>query len=139
MSQSMVDLRQNTMSNDDHRDVLETKRVEIVHCLNFERTLLLSYLRSKRVFDVDDCEHIMAEKTNRGRAGKLIDFLLKKDSEAYEYFLDVIQVDNANLYETLTGEKASSREYLSTFKVSASFGNQLPIYGAVHESHAVVD
>ena len=112
MTQSLVDLRQNTMSNDDYRDVLETKRVEIVHCLNFERPLLLNYLRSKRVFDVDDCDHIMAEKANRGRAGKLVDFLLMKDSEAYQYFLDVIQVENANLYETLTGDKASSREYL---------------------------
>ena len=110
MTQSLVDLRQCIMSKDDHRDVLETKRVEIVQCLNFERTLLLNHLRSKRVFDVEDCQHIMAEKANRARAGKFIDFLLMKGSEAYQHFLDVIQVENANLYESLTGDKATSRE-----------------------------
>ena len=110
MMQSIGSYHHNNMSNHHHRDILNRKRFEIVECLNFQRTLLLNYLRSNHVFDEEDCELIMAEKADRGRAGKFIDFLLMKGSEAYQHFLDVIQVENANLYESLTGDKATSRE-----------------------------
>ena len=100
------------MSNNDHKDILETKRVEIIQSLNFERKLLLNYLRSNHVFDEEDFELIMAEKANRARAGKLIDFLLKKGSQAYQHFLDVFQVENATLYEFVTGHKATERKFI---------------------------
>lgn len=103
----------NNMSKDDHKYVLDAKRVEIIQSLNFERTLLLNYLRSNHVFDEEDCEIIMAEKANRGRAGKLIDFLVRKGPEEYQHFLGVIQVENATLFESLTGDKATKRKSLS--------------------------
>ena len=93
-----------------HREVLETKRLEIVQSLNCERTMLLNYLRSHQVFDEEDCELILAEKANRARVGKLLDFLVKKGPDAYQHFLDVIQVENSSLYEALTGMKSTSSE-----------------------------
>ena len=96
------------MSNDDYRDVLETKRVEIVKSICCERTLLLNHLRSNRVFDQEDCELINNAATNDARVGKLIDFLLKRGPDAYQHFLDVVQIENPTLYESLTGEKATS-------------------------------
>ena len=96
------------MSSEDHMEILETKRLEIVKSLNCQRTLLLNYLRCKQVFDQEDCELILAEKTNDSRAGKLVDFLVKKGSDACQHFFDVIQVENAALYESLTGMKSTS-------------------------------
>lgn len=97
------------MADEDHREILETKRLEIVKSLNCERSLMLNHLRSSHVFDQEDCELIGAEKTSDGKAGKLVDFLVKKGPEAYKEFLEVILVENAALYETLTGLDASSR------------------------------
>lgn len=96
------------MANDDYRELLETKRVEIVKGINCDRPLLLDYLRSKQVFDQTDCELIRAANTNDARVGKLVDLLRLKEPEAYQYFLDVVQLENPALYESLTGVKASS-------------------------------
>lgn len=96
------------MANVQYRDLLETKRLEIVKSINCERSLLLNHLRANQVFDQEDCELILAKTTNDARVGKLIDYLLKKGPDAYQCFLDVVQFDNPTLFESLTGEKASS-------------------------------
>lgn len=104
------------MSNDEeYREVLETKRVEIVKSINLERPFLLDYLRSNQDFDQTDSELIRAETTNEARVGKLVDFLLLKGRVAYEHFLDVVQIENPTLYETLTGEKANSSKFWYMF------------------------
>lgn len=96
------------MANESYRELLETKRVEIVKSINCERTILLDHLRAKQFFDQADCELIRAATTNEARVGKLIDNLLMKGPDAYQCFLDVVQVDNPTLYESLTGERATS-------------------------------
>ena len=101
------------MANEEYREILETKRLEIVKGINCERSLLLNYLRAKLVFDQEDCELIRAANTNDARVGKLIDFLLTKGPEAYQCFVDVVQIESPTLYESLTGEKASSSKSLS--------------------------
>jgi hypothetical protein len=96
------------MANEEYRELLETKRLEIVKSINCERSLLLNHLRANQVFDQEDCELIQAATTNDARVGKLVDFLLKKGPVAYQCFIDVVQIENPTLYESLTGEKASS-------------------------------
>ena len=93
-------------TSEEYRELLETKRVEIVKSINLERTLLFNHLRSHHIFDQEDCELIRAAPTNDARVGKLIDFLMKKGPEAYQCFLDGLQFENAVLYESLTGKKA---------------------------------
>ena len=99
------------MASDEYRELLETKRLEIVKSINCERSLLLNYLRAKLVFDQEDCELIQNANTNDARVGKLIDFLSKKGPEAYQCFIDVVQIESPTLYETLTGEKANISKF----------------------------
>ena len=94
-------------SAESYRDLLEEKRLEIIKNVNCERTRLLDHLRASRHFDQSDCELIRAEITNDARVGKLIDFLLLKGPDAFQCFVDVMQIENPSLYELLTGEKAT--------------------------------
>ena len=44
-------------------EILDANRVEIVQRLQLDRTFLFDYLRSKKIFDLGDCDLIRAEKT----------------------------------------------------------------------------
>jgi len=83
-------------------------RVQIVQELRVDRVILFDYLRSKLVFDNEDCEIVQAQKTNARKASKLLDILETKGTEGLEHFLDVLQLLNPGLYEKLTGQKATS-------------------------------
>ena len=87
---------------------LTTHRVLITQKLRVDRSLLFDYLRSKLVFDSEDCELIRAEKTNERKAGKLLDVLLTKGKDGLVHFVDVLQLINPALYEKLTGVKATT-------------------------------
>ena len=76
----------------DYREILESRRLEITERLNCARTYLFDYLRCKGVFDQEDCELILSEKTNKSRAGKFVDELLRKGPEGFQHFIDVVQV-----------------------------------------------
>ena len=92
------------------RENLISHRVQIVQELRVDRALLFDYLRSKAVFDNEDCEIVQAEKTNERKASKLLDILETKATEGLQHFLDVLQLLNPGLYEKLTGHKATARE-----------------------------
>ena len=85
---------------------LRTHRVQIVQELRVDRALLFDYLRSKAVFDNEDCEIVQAEKTNERKASKLLDILKTKSTEGLQHFLDVLQLLNPGLYMKLTRQKA---------------------------------
>ena len=85
-----------------------SQRVQIVQELRVDRVLLFDYLRSKSVFDHEDCEIVRAEKTKERKASKLLDILETKGTEGLEHFLDVLQLLNPGLYEKLTGHKATA-------------------------------
>ena len=85
-----------------------TYRVQVVQELRVDRTLLFDYLRSKAVFDREDCELVQAEKTNERKASRLLDILQTKATESLVHFLDVVQLLNPGLYEKLTGHKATA-------------------------------
>ena len=89
---------------------LKSHRVQIVQQLRVDRSLLFDHLRSKEVFDSEDCELVNAEKTNERKASKLLDILKTKDSDGLVHFLDVLQLLNPGLYEVLTGQKATTSE-----------------------------
>lgn len=102
------------MSSDEESefiDILETNRFEIVQRLQADRTFLFDYLRSKNVFDSGDYDLVLAEKTRERKAGKFLDILMTKSRNAYNHFLDALQVSNPGLFEKLTGEKSTSRKY----------------------------
>ena len=90
------------------REKLTSHRVQIVQELRVDRPLLFDYLRSKAVFDNEDCEIVRAEKTNERKASKLLDILETKATEGLEHFLDVLQLLNPGLYEKLTEQKATA-------------------------------
>ena len=90
---------------------LRSHRVQVVQELRVDRTLLFDYLRSKAVFDSEDCELVHAEKTNERKAGKLLDILQTKGTESLVHFLDVVQLLNPGIYEKLTGQRAMASTY----------------------------
>ena len=90
---------------------LRTHRVLFVQELREDRTLLFDYLRSKAVFDSEDCELVKAEKTNERKASRLLDILQAKSAESLVHFLDVVQLLNPSLYEKLTGHKATASKH----------------------------
>lgn len=90
------------------RDILETKRVDLIAGLRMERTFLFDYLRSKSVFDPGDCELICAEKTREQKAGKFLDVLSTKGEDGFRHFIDAVLLSNPVLYETITGEQANN-------------------------------
>ena len=90
---------------------LRTHRVLVVQELREDRTLLFDYLRSKAVFDSEDCELVKAEKTNERKASRLLDILQAKSAESLVHFLDVVQLLNPSLYEKLTGHKATASKH----------------------------
>ena len=94
---------------------LTAQRVQIVQELRVDRILLFDYLRSKGVFDNEDCEIVHAEKTNERKASKLLDIIETKGTEGVEHFLDVLQLLNPGLYEKLTGQKATASKWNSVF------------------------
>lgn len=87
---------------------LTSHRVQIVQELRVDRAILFDYLRSKSVFDHEDCEIVRAEKTKERKASKLLDILETKGTEGLKHFLDVLQLLNPGLYEKLTGHKATT-------------------------------
>ena len=101
------------MGEESFEDILERNRVEIVQCLQLDRTFLFDYLRSKAVFDMGDCDLVHAEKTREQKAGKLLDILMTKGDEGYSHFIDAIQLLNPHLFEKITGEKATASMYCS--------------------------
>lgn len=115
------------MANEEFRNVLESRRLEIVKSINGERSLLLDHLRANHIFDQEDCELIRAVTTNDARVGKLIDFLLMKGPAAYQCFIDVVQIENPTLYESLTGEKANNSKCKYVLRFVSDVLNCVPI------------
>lgn len=92
-------------------EILDANRVEIVQRLQLDRTFLFDYLRSKKIFDLGDCDLVRAEKTREQQAGKFLDVLITKGEEGYRHFIDAIQLLNPSLYEKITGQKATASEF----------------------------
>jgi len=105
------------------REKLTSHRVQIVQELRVDRAILYDYLRSKGVFDNEDCGIVHAEKTNERKASKLLDILETKGTEGVEHFLDVLQLLNPVLYEKLTGQKATASkcDLYAAFCIMACF------------------
>ena len=87
------------MMSEEHKDILNTSRVEIVEDLLVDD--VLNFLRSKMVFDLDDTELIRAEKTSRRQAEKLLDLLETKSDAAFYNFCESLEEPYPHLVELL--------------------------------------
>lgn len=87
------------MMSEEHKDILNTSRVEIVEDLLVDD--VLNFLRSKMVFDLDDTELIRAEKTSRRQAEKLLDLLETKSDAAFYNFRESLEEPYPHLVELL--------------------------------------
>ena len=96
---------------EDYRDMLESKRFEIVQHLQIDRPFVFDYLRHKGVLDSEDCELIHSERTTSLKIGKFVDVLSRKGSQAYQHLLESLQLEHPILYEKLTGEEADASKY----------------------------
>lgn len=96
------------MEKEDYRDVLESKRLEIIQHLQIDRNFVFDYLRHKEVLDGEDCELILSEKTTSSKIGKFIDVLSRKGPMAYQHLLESLQLEHPVLYEKLTGNQADA-------------------------------
>ena len=106
------------MENENEEDLsltLQQHRVDIVRSIDTENPLILFYLQEKFALDSDDCERINSGKTRAEKAGKLLDILLLKGSEALHHFKDAMEIHSPKLYEKITGKKADARRYYNTF------------------------
>lgn len=102
------------MSDDEQDDLfplLEKHRVEIMDSIDTEKQFLQCYLRSKLVFDDEDCERISNGETRRERAVKLLNILALKGQEACKHFIDALEFESPTLYEKITGKTADARGY----------------------------
>ena len=97
---------------DDFRDNLEKFRVDIVQVLDLERQFVFCYLRSKRVLDEEDCEHILNAGAGRQqKVAKFLDVLACKGPEGYRCFVESLEFEHPSLYEKLTGKRAINRKH----------------------------
>ena len=87
------------MMSEEHKDILNTSRVEIVEDLLVDD--VLNFLRSKMVFDLEDTELIRAEKTSRRQAEKLLDLLETKSDAAFYNFRESLEEPYPHLVELL--------------------------------------
>lgn len=78
------------------REILLEMREELVR--NIMPDKFFSYLRSKGVLDIDDCDIINSEKTRRKRAECFLDILESKGPEGFRYFCDFIRENKTQLY-----------------------------------------
>lgn len=100
------------MENEEYRELLESKRFEIIQHLQIDRTFVFDYLRHQTVLDSEDCELIQNEKTTPQKIGKFVDVLARKGPQAYQYLLESLQLEHPVLYEKLTGKQADASKYL---------------------------
>lgn len=70
-------------------EVLEDLRDWLVPKLRADK--IITYLRSKRVFDMDDQELINAEKTTRRSNNMLLDLVIARGSTAFDQFCHAIR------------------------------------------------
>ena len=96
------------MEDEDYRELLESKRLEIIQHLQIDRTFVFDYLRHKGVLDSEDCELIQCEKTTSLKIGKFVDVLARKGAQAYQHLLESLQLEHPVLYEKLTGKEADA-------------------------------
>lgn len=99
------------VDNENHLRILTFNRFKIVQQLQVERSFLFDYLLSKNVFDRDDYDLVRAEKTRERKAVKVLDIIETKGPEGFNHFKDALQLINPNLYEIITGEKATVSKY----------------------------
>lgn len=98
--------------HEEHIEILIRNRFYLVQHLQVERPFLLNYLLSSRVFDRNDYDLVCAEKTREQKACKVLDIIETKGEDGFKHFKDALQLINPNLYEKLTGEKATYRKNL---------------------------
>lgn len=70
-------------------EVLEDLRDWLVPKLRTDK--IITYLRSKRVFDLDDQERISAQITTRRSNSMLLDFVIERGSTAFDQFCHAIR------------------------------------------------
>ena len=88
-------------------DVLEDLRDWLVPKLRTDK--IVTYLRSKRVFDLEDQETIDAEITTNRKNSKLLDFVIKRGSNAFDQFCHAIR-------EKCTGQPHVLEKILNEFE-----------------------
>ena len=76
-------------------------------CKNLPPDKIINYLRSKRVFDVEDAEEIKAENTPTKQRGKLLDILMTKGPTGFDEFCRAIN-------SQCTGQKHILQKILDT-------------------------
>lgn len=79
--------------------------MKIVQELRVDRSVLFDYLRSKAVFDAEDCQIVNAEITNERKASKLLDILETKGTKGLQHFLEILKHLNPGLYEKITRQR----------------------------------
>ena len=71
-------------------------RENLVRDLQQDR--LFAFLRSKRVFDQEDCEEINSERTTRKKNEAFLDILRKRGQSGFDYFCEALLVGKTQLH-----------------------------------------
>ena len=71
-------------------------RENLVRDLQQDR--LFAFLRSKRVFDQEDCEEINYERTTRKKNEAFLDILRKRGQSGFDYFCEALLVGKTQLH-----------------------------------------
>ncbi|XP_028393067.1 B-cell lymphoma/leukemia 10-like [Dendronephthya gigantea] len=108
--------------------VLEKLRESLVQDMQPEKHF--DFLRSKTVLDEEDCEEITAKTTRRKKAGLLLDILMTKGENAFDYFCESFivcgrtQLHLLNLILDAYEEQISENEVESFARTQEEFFNK---------------
>ena len=92
-------------------DVINRHRVDLVKYIDFDRQLILTYLQSKNIIDEEDIYIIKgAGPSRQQQVSKFLDVLVRTGACGYKGFLEVLEMENADLFKLITNKKALKRK-----------------------------
>ena len=92
-------------------DIINRHRVDLVKYIDFDRQLILTYLQSKNIIDEEDIYLIKgAGPSRQQQVSKFLDVLARTGVCGYKGFLEVLEMENADLFKLVTNKKALKRK-----------------------------
>jgi len=107
----------------DYDELIERNHLDVVNNLDLNRQFIFSYLRSKNVIDEEDCEIILnTAKTKKQKVSIFLDVIKRKGNSGMKHFVDALEFEHPQLYQTFTGKVASAVMAPPTFEVNFTTG-----------------